>query len=125
MFVGVGEEMLADDNKVVAAKAAIQGVPVVWQQWEAMPHCASLIFMGTEMSRKWLDNWTRFISQAVQGSQLETKGSWLENKTYKEKDVDVASLSPVTDEELRRRMKDAQKKREIGLEGETKLMPKL
>ena len=38
MYVQTGTELLTDEAKYVAHLAASQGVPVVFEQYEAMPH---------------------------------------------------------------------------------------
>lgn len=125
MFLGCGQEMLTDENKAVAATAANQGVPVMWQEYEAMPHCGCMFFMDGPMGKQYFANWAGFCSQATRGEIHESKGSWFENKSLKEVSVDVKSLAVCSDEEMRRLMDDSRGKREAGLETETKTMPKL
>ena len=120
-----GEEMLADEVQFVASKAAKQGVPVVSEQWEAMPHCSALILKGTPTSKRTFWGWAAFCQNAVEGKPIKTRGHWFEATTGKEKEVDVKNLCAISDEEVRDRMEVAKAARVLGIEGEGKMLPKL
>ena len=120
-----GEEMMADEVQIVASKAAKQGVTVISEQWEAMPHCFALIFLWTPMSKKALHDWAAFCVDAVKGERISTKGLWFEAITGKEIETDVNSLTQISDEEVRKRMEAAKAARDLGIEGEGKMLPKL
>ena len=121
--------MLTDEGRCVAKKAAQQGVKVVWEQWEAMPHCFSLVLLGSPMSKRSFKDWSEFCTKAVKGrdkeAEVETQGLWFEARTGREVEMDVKSLDAVGDEEVTRRMRDARGARFTGREGEAKLLPKL
>ena len=125
LWFSYGEEMLADEVQVVASKAAKQGVTVISEQWEAMPHCFALIMQGNPMSKRALQDWAAFCVDAVKGERLETKGLWFEAITGKEIKIDVKSLCQISDEEVRDRMEAAKAARSLGIEGEGKMLPKL
>ena len=125
LWFSYGEEMLADEVQVLASKAARQGVTVVSEQWEAMPHCFAMILVGSSMSKKAFHDWAAFCRDAVAGIRIHTRGLWIEAKTGKEKDVNVEKLCKVSDEEVRDRMEAAKAARDSGSEGEGKMLPKL
>ena len=125
LWFSYGEEMLADEVRAVASKAAKQGVTVVSEQWEAMPHCFALILLGSAMSKKAYQNWATFCQDVVKGEKLRTKGLWIEAKTGKEEEVGVQELCKFSDGEVRDRMEAAKAARYSGSEGEGKLLPKL
>lgn len=125
LWFSYGEEMLADEVQIVASKAARQGVTVVSEQWEAMPHCFAMILLGSSMSRRAYLNWAAFCQDAVKGAKIRTRGLWIEAKTGEEKEVEVKNLCRVSDEEVRERMEAAKAARYSGSEGEGKLLPKL
>ncbi|KAL9026204.1 MAG: hypothetical protein Q9196_005092 [Gyalolechia fulgens] len=131
MWLGYGEEMLADEGKAIASLAAKQGVTVIWEQFEAMPHCFSMIFDQLPASRKHDKDWADFCATVAGNTvaegvaKLETKGTWFAAKTCKETDVDVMSLAVCSQEEVDERMRRAREARMQGEEGETKIMPKL
>lgn len=126
MWIQCGEEMLTDENKVLAQRAATQGVTVVFEQYEAMPHCFSMLLMGLEGSKKGFESWTGFITSCVQRPEsIRTKGKLVEAKTLKESEIDVTKASEYEFEDVIRRMKDAMERRVTGNETEAKTMPKL
>ena len=125
LFIAYGEEMLSDEIQHVAARAAQQGVPVVSEQWEAMPHCFALMLLGSPMSKRCFADWTYFCNVVAKGVEPSTRGLWFEAKTQKETEVDVAALAPISDEEVRERMERARTARDLGVEGEAKVLPKL
>ncbi|KAL6718985.1 hypothetical protein ACLMJK_003220 [Lecanora helva] len=125
LWFSCGEEMMADEVQIVAAKAAKQGVPVLFEQWEAMPHCFALILLGTPMSKRCFKDWTNFCRRVVKGEDVQTKGLWFQARSQKEREVDVRGLAKIEDSEVKSRMDDARERRHIGLEGEAKILPKL
>lgn len=96
-FFSVGEELLTDEGRTVAAKMARQGVPVVWEQWEAMPHCFSMILTWTEAADVSYQGWANFVADAVRG-KVEAKGHYVAAKTLERKEVDVKALTNISDE---------------------------
>ena len=125
LYFCYGEEMLADEVQIVASKAAKQDVTVISEQWEAMPHCFAMVLMGSMMNNRAFDSWAAFCQDAVMGEAMESRALWVEAKTGKEKEVDVEYLSNICDEEVRDRMEAAKAARDLGIEGEGKLLPKL
>ena len=125
LFFAYGEEMLADETQVVAARASRQGVRVIAEQWEAMPHCFAMIFLGSPMSKKCFTDLTNFCKVVVKGVEPETRGLWIAAKTQKETEVEVERLAVIGDDDLEERMKRAREARDLGLEGEAKILPKL
>ncbi|KAL8947094.1 MAG: hypothetical protein Q9222_006584 [Ikaeria aurantiellina] len=126
-----GEELLTDEGKMLASLAAKQGVTVIWQQFEAMPHCFSMIFDYLEAGRRGFRDQAAFCSKVAddaageEAGSLEKKGTWFAAKTCKETDVDVKNLAVCTEEELVQKMRSAKEARMKGFEGEGKLLPKL
>ena len=125
LWFSYGEEMLADEVQVVASKAAKQGVTVVSEQWEAMPHCFALLLLGSSMSKKAFNNWAAFCNDAVNGDNIRSRALWIEAKTEMEIEVEVKNICKLSDGEVRERMEAAKAARHLGIEGEGKLLPKL
>ncbi|KAL8670496.1 MAG: hypothetical protein Q9168_004978 [Polycauliona sp. 1 TL-2023] len=135
LFFCLGEELLADEGKAVASLAAKQGVPVIWEQYEAMPHCFPMLLDYLEAGRKAFKNWATFCATVGGGAGsdddneeaagLETKGTWFAAKTCKETAVEVQSLAVCSPEEVAEKMKSAIRARMQDKEGEAKIMPKL
>ena len=125
LFLGYGEEMLSDEIQIVAARAARQGVPVVSEQWEAMPHCFAMMLLGSSMSKRCYGDWAYFCKVVTKGVEPSTRGLWFEAKTQREREVDVKALARIGEEEVRERMERDRQARDLGVEGEAKVLPKL
>ncbi|KAL8903064.1 MAG: hypothetical protein Q9207_004174 [Kuettlingeria erythrocarpa] len=131
MWFCYGEEMLADEGKSVASLAAQQGVTVIWEQFEAMSHCFSMIFDQLATGRRCFKDWADFCVRVGNDTdeeeqvKLETKGTWFAAKMCKETDVDVTSLAVCSQEEVAERMRARTLARMQGREGEGKIMPRL
>lgn len=108
IFVICGQERVADENKVLAQTAAAQGVPIVWEQYEAMPHCFSQLFAGTAVARKACDSWAGFVKKVTEDAAgIGTKGSYIVAKSLDTRRVDVSKLLDVSPEEVMEGMRQA------------------
>lgn len=125
LFLAYGQEMLADEIQILAARAAKQNVTVVAEQWEGMPHCFALMLLGSGVSKRCFGDWADFCCAVVRGKEVRTKGLWFEAKGGGEKEVDVGALAGLGDEEVGARMEMAKRAREEGVEGEAKILPRL
>ena len=125
LWMGYGEEMLVDEGKVVAAKAAKQGIPVLWEQSEAMPHCFALLLEGLEVSKRCFKDWATFCDAVGGGKNetVQTRGTRFAAKTGKERGMNVEAIGIWTDEEVKEKMDAAREARHFGEEGEAKALP--
>jgi len=125
LWMGYGEEMLVDEGKVVASKAAKQGIPVVWEQWEAMPHCFAMLLEGLEAGKRVFKDWAAFCDAVGGGKseKMETRGTWFAARTGKEKEMGVLALGLWGEEDLKEKMDMAREARSEGKEGEAKILP--
>lgn len=107
VYMSCGWELLADEDKYMAVKLHADKVPVLFEEYEAMPHCFPMVFRGSPMSVRCLDAWTGFITDVIGkgpggvGSAFRT----IKAHTYKEAVIDPAELSPYTEEDLRERLR--------------------
>lgn len=107
LWIETGQELLSDEDKYVAMKAARQGVKVVYEEFEAMPHCFAIIMENLEGSRKCFDSWSGFIKAAIEDPEsIKTRGFKYSAKMLEATEVDVLKLSSFTDEEVIARMKN-------------------
>jgi hypothetical protein len=107
MWIETGQELLTDEGKHIAMKASTQGVKVVFEEWEAMPHCFAMVLESLPASKKLFLNWARFIRQVVEDpGSMETRGTRIVPKTLKEVNLDVGALSAFSDEEAGERMRE-------------------
>lgn len=126
VFIGCGEELLADEDAMFAQTLVGQGVTVVWEQYEAMPHCFAMMLEGHKGGKMFFEQWAGFIKAAVdQPGDLKTRGTLVTAKKLGRKSVDIASLRSWSEDEVLRMMKDAQDKRLKGFETEAKALPRL
>ena len=130
MWFDYGEEMLADEGKAIASLAAKQGVTVIWEQYEAMPHAFSMIFDQLETARSCFRNWADFCTRVAGGNKekkeaVRTKGTWFAAKSGKATSVSVVDLAVCSQEEVAERMRSTREARIKGREGEGKILPKL
>jgi acetyl esterase/lipase len=126
VFIGCGEEMLADEDAAFAQKLVKQGVTVVWEQYEAMPHCFAMMLEGHKGGNMFFDEWAGFIKTAVEKpGDLKTRGTIVTPKKLVRKSVDIATLRSWSEDEVLKMMKNAQDNRLKGFETEAKALPKL
>jgi acetyl esterase/lipase len=115
MWMCTGQEILADEDRHVAAKVARQGVILQYEEWEGMPHCFAMVLMNTKPSRICFTSCAQFARLCVEASQeVVSRGVRIRAKTWVEEKLDMESVSPYTDEEVERRMRS----REIAIEHE-------
>lgn len=106
LFFSVGEEMLRDEDAVLAQRAAAQGVKVVWREFEAMPHCFAMLLENNPGAPVHQQEIGSFCRDVVEGKITESNGVLIEAKTLKRRDVDVRSgLTEIKDEEVEGYMK--------------------
>ncbi|KAF1842053.1 uncharacterized protein K460DRAFT_178145 [Cucurbitaria berberidis CBS 394.84] len=101
LFFSVGQEMLRDEDAVLARRAAAQGVPVVWREFEAMPHCFAMLLEGLKAGHVHYEEFGKFCREVVEGKTVETNGEFIVAKTMVRRDADVKTgLTELTDEQV-------------------------
>ena len=125
MWLCTGEEMLTDEDKLVAARAATQGVKVAFEQYEAMPHCFAMLLPMLPASERCLRSWSEFCRRCVEEpAALETKGRFTYAKTLKEDDLEVEQMVSITVEDAKGLMRDVLQRRRRVFEKGEKTAPK-
>lgn len=129
VFITVGEEMLADENKILARRLVKQGAKLVWEQFEGMPHCFAMILeaLGDRGAAICLESWAENIKLMVERpEEFRTKGTWFTAKKYESVDVDIEGLmSEMSDEEVLGKMRAVRERRTGGNNPEAKEVPRL
>lgn len=126
VFIGCGEEMLADEGAVFAKRLAKQGVKVMWEQHEAMPHCFAMMLEGTPGSNMFFAELAKFIRMVTEKpSEVNIQGHWVTVKSLERVEVDIAALTKLEDEEVLALMKQGQERRIKGWDREGKALPRL
>lgn len=126
VFIGCGEEMLADEGALFAKRLVKQGIKVVWEQYEAMPHCFAMLFQGHPSGRMFFTEWAKFIKMvADKPSEVNTQGHWVTARKLQRVEVDIAALTKLDDDEALAMMKQAQDRRIKRLDREGKALSRL
>lgn len=124
LWIETGEELLTDEDAVIASRAASQGVRVHWEQYEAMPHCFAMVIPTLATSSRCVRSWGVFCQKCVE-DEVQTNGTWIAAKTGAQRRVDVSEVTDLKFENVVARMKDAQRRRMNGWEKEGKSLPKM
>ncbi|RDI88848.1 hypothetical protein Vi05172_g1520 [Venturia inaequalis] len=129
VFITIGEEMLADENQIFARRLAKQGVRVVCEQFEGMPHCFAMILelLGDKGSTMCIESWGENIKLMVERPEgFRTKGTWITARKYQKVNVDLEGLmSETSDEDVLERMRVVRSRRIGGDNPEAKQVPRL
>ena len=125
MWICMGQEMLADEGKLVAARAASQGVTVQFEDYEAMPHVFAMLLPTLASSNRCMRSWGDFCRRCVEEPErVKTNGTYVVAKSGEERSVDVSEISSITIEEARTRNRDAKERRIKAFEKSQKNGPK-
>ncbi|ERS99873.1 hypothetical protein HMPREF1624_03240 [Sporothrix schenckii ATCC 58251] len=115
MYVCVGWELLADEVAFMTASRLYNNgngaSAVVFEQYEAMPHCFALVLSRLPGAKRCLNGWAGFIRQAVERPETLRQGATgpgsgssfthIKAKTLEETPIDPATMSPYTEEQIR------------------------
>lgn len=100
MLIVCGEERASDSNKVIAQRAQSQGVRVVWEQYEAMPHTFMTLLDRTAHPALCFEHWAEFCRTVVANpDNVETSGHLIRVGTLRSTAVDVGHLTELTVED--------------------------
>lgn len=117
MYLCMGQEMLADEGKLIASQAFSQGVVVQFEDYEAMPHVFAMLLPALPASDRCLRSWGDFCRRCVEGpDKVKTSGTYIHAKTGEEEAVDLNKVSPLTVEDAMRRNRDAKQRRNTAFE---------
>ncbi|KAK5169678.1 uncharacterized protein LTR77_005656 [Saxophila tyrrhenica] len=125
LWMSTGQEMLSDEDLVVASRAAQDGVKVQLQVYEAMPHCFAQLLPGLESADRCLKSWGEWCRRCVEEPEsLKTEGKWTAAKTLEEKSVEVEGATQITVTEAKGLMGKVRERRIEAYERGDKRTPK-
>ncbi|KAJ6782436.1 hypothetical protein PWT90_07308 [Aphanocladium album] len=103
IYMCTGWEQLGTEARVFARRLATKtDVPVVFDDYEAMPHCFALIFPKTPAADHCWNGWSSFIKRCVnEPGQIESKATRVIPKTMVEEETDFETLMSLNDDECR------------------------
>ncbi|KAK6084317.1 hypothetical protein SCUP515_01431 [Seiridium cupressi] len=103
IYVCTGWECLADEDRFLVSKLSRDGVAVTFEEYEAMPHVFAPILGHTSEAKRCFDGWAQFIAAAVENPKsLKSNYTLIKAKTCDESEIEAKTVSPFTDEDVRR-----------------------
>lgn len=112
VYISTGWELLADEDKYIAVKLHSDKVPVVWEEFEGMPHCFAMIVTANPMAKRCFDAWAGFISDVTAKGPESVQPAFrtIKAKTLKEEERDPLKVSPYTEQEMKDRLRSLRAK---------------
>lgn len=104
MYMCTGWEILATEDKYLARRLHAQGVPLVFEEYEAMPHCFALVLGQTPGAVRCFDGWAGFIRRAVSGEDIVSEAKTVRARTLEDVELEFGGLSDVSEGEMKRRV---------------------
>ncbi len=103
IYICTGWEHLGTEARVFARRLATKtDVPVVFDDYEAMPHCFALIIPTAPTAEHCWKGWSGFIKRCVhEPEQIESKATRIKPKTLVEEVVDFEKILEMSDDEAR------------------------
>ena len=99
LWLAMGQERLADAGKVVAQTAARQGVVVLWDLYERMPHNWIMMFPKLWQAEDCISRCGEVIKMLADDEVVGTKGEMV-TITGERKEVDVRQLTDLTADQV-------------------------
>ncbi len=94
IYMCTGWELLADDIKYLAKKLDGDGVKVLFEEYEAMPHCFAMILTQLPGSRRCFDSWAGFIKAVVETpGEVESMAKTIKAKSLDEVPLNLSTLT--------------------------------
>ena len=98
MWLACGQERLADGAKIIAQTAARDGVPVLWEQYQSMPHTWAQIFPQWPQSIRCFESWAQACKQFGESGKglRESYGKNIKAGDGETEVLRVQELTPLT-----------------------------
>ncbi|KAJ6437867.1 lipase esterase [Purpureocillium lavendulum] len=97
VYICTGWELLGFEDRFFAKRLVGDGVRVVFEDYEAMPHCFALILTKTPNARRCLDSWSAFMKRAVDdAAAIESSATGIAARTLQETPLRFDHLSDMT-----------------------------
>ena len=108
LYIAVGStERVSDCAKVTAQRAAKQGVVVLWDEYELMPHNWPMVLPDFPQAEMCYVAWAEACARFAGGEVTSNAGAFIEFDGLKKRVVDVEWLTALKDVEVERLMKVA------------------
>lgn len=117
VYMCTGWEILAAEDRYLARRLRTQGVSVVFEEYEAMPHCFALVLAQMPGAARCYDRWAGFIKRAVAAAAapdgeegieaIASEARTVRARTLEDVNLEFEALSDVSEEEMRRMVLEA------------------
>ena len=105
-YMAIGsKERIVDAAQYFAHHIATQGVPVLWEEYELMPHNWPMAFPDHRSSEKCYRSWAKACSNFADGLNIQTQGTFTALEGSQERDLEVTRVTNITKDEVERLMR--------------------
>ena len=117
MWFCCGEERVSDEGAIIAQQAARQGVRVIWEQFEGMPHSFQGWLKWAPQTAQCFKDWAKFCKQCVEGAgDLGVRSGFIEAQGLKYRPIDEQNIGVVTVDIARKAMAKERERRQAEFE---------
>lgn len=107
IYICTGWEILAYEDKFLAQKLENEGVKVVFEEYEAMPHCFALLLRDIPTAKRCYDGWAAFMRSVVNDpAGIKSSAVTIKAKTLDEVPLQFDELCDDSEEDIRQRVLD-------------------
>ncbi|KAI1095635.1 alpha/beta hydrolase fold-domain-containing protein [Rostrohypoxylon terebratum] len=101
IYVSCGWETLADEDRYLVSKLVRDGVPVVFEEYEAMPHVFAAVLPQLAESKRNIEGVASFIKDICRNpGEVKSSFKTIKAKNLEEVEIDTETLSPYSDEQV-------------------------
>lgn len=105
VYICTGWELLSLEDRFFAQKLVRNGVTVVFEEYEAMPHVFALVLTDTPNAQRCYERWSSFIRAAVEDpSGIQSSATNVSSKKLEDEPRKFEELCSVTEEQMRSRI---------------------
>ena len=99
-FAMGGGERFADGVKSIAKIAASQGVIIVWEEYQSMPHLGPMLFKSWPQAQHCWERWAEICISSATKAPVTTKGLRWELKSLQSSKVNVLNLTQLSVDDI-------------------------
>ncbi|KAI0377036.1 alpha/beta hydrolase fold-domain-containing protein [Hypomontagnella monticulosa] len=108
LYISCGWETLQDEVRFLVSKLSRDGVTVVFEEFEAMPHVFSELLPHLAQSHRNRESLANFVIAACDDPKsIQTSYKTIKAKTMQEAVIDLDTLSPFSEEKMREMAREA------------------
>ena len=109
----------------MACRAAKENVPVLFEEYEAMPHCFAMLLPSLATADRCMRSCGDFCRRCVEEpASVATKATYIYAKTGEEKSMPAEEISTIGVEDARRMMRESKERRTTAYEAPNSATPK-